>query len=394
MNDDRSDLSQARRLLERMPCPAMAIDREEVIRAGNDAMGELAGCPADQLAGRRLTEMVLGEGMRPGDSDEDRPHRGDLHVMRRGDGALRLVIEHRDEPGSFDAADALSVVTLTDVTELKRSEEGWHELCTHISRLSDTAIEEALRLRHRLQMAGDAKAAYAPSVHEAYFDTIHMLALASEARDEQTGAHLRRIAAYTRAVAVALGIDDAEADAMSAAAILHDVGKLHVPETLLLKTGPLSTAEQQLIRRHTVAGERMLPDKPTFALARRIARSHHENWDGSGYPDGLRGEAIPIAARIVRVADVFDALVSARPYKHPWPAEQAVAYLLDHAGTLFQPTVVDAFVQCVHRDAADPIAYCCMLSSAPSNRATSPAGSPRPNRSLAAAEQGDRPVDR
>ncbi len=367
MNDDTPDLAQAAALLKMIPCPALAVDDDDAIHAVNEAMCELVGRDRDQLLGRRLKEFVLGGEIQHAEREEGQTRRDQLHVIRCGGGSIRLVMESRSRTGRPAGGGGLAMITLTDVTALKRSEEGWHELCTHISRLSDTVIEEALRLRHQLQMAEGSGLQDSLALRDAYFDAVYMLAMASEARDEQTGAHLRRIAAYTRAVAIAIGISDADADDISSAAILHDVGKLHLPDALLQKNGPLADDEWRRVREHTLAGERMLPDKPAFALARQIARSHHENWDGSGYPDGLGGEAIPRPARIVRVADVFDALVSARPYKDAWPTERAVNYLAEHAGTLFQPCVVDAFVQCVHRDDIDPIAYCCMLSATPAN---------------------------
>jgi len=365
MNRRRVETLEPSSLLAMIPCPALAIDNDDAIHAVNEAMCELVDTEMDQLVGRRLAEFVLGQDIQQSERHGPGSQTDQLHVMRCGGGTIRLVLESRSLNGVATDSGELAIVTLADVTALKRSEEGWHELCTHISRLSDTVIEEALRLRHQLQMAEGSDVQNTLALRDAYFDAVYMLAMASEARDQQTGAHLRRIAAYTRAVATALGISGADADDISSAAILHDVGKLHLPDALLQKNGPLSDDERRRVQEHTLAGERMIPDKPAFALARQIARSHHENWDGSGYPDGLQGEAIPRAARIVHVADVFDALVSARPYKDAWPTDRAVKYLTDHAGTLFQPCVVDAFVQCVRRDDTDPIAYCCMLSASP-----------------------------
>ncbi len=365
MNRRRVDTLEPSALLAMIPCPALAIDDDDAIHAVNEAMGQLIGMDNSQFVGRRLSEFVLGQEIQQSERQGRGSHTDQLHVMRCGGGTIRLVLENRGPNGFVADSGELAIVTLANVTALKRSEEGWHELCTHISRLSDTVIEEALRLRHRLQMAEGSDVRNTLALRDAYFDAVYMLAMASEARDQQTGAHLRRIAAYTRAVATALCISGADADDISSAAILHDVGKLHLPDALLQKNGPLSDNERRRVQEHTLAGERMFPDKPAFALARQIARSHHENWDGSGYPDGLRGEAIPQAARIVHVADVFDALVSARPYKDAWPTDRAVEYLTENAGTLFEPCVVDAFVQCVRCDDIDPIAYCCMLSASP-----------------------------
>ncbi len=126
--------------------------------------------------------------------------------------------------------------------------------------------------------------------------------------------------------------------------MLHDVGKLRVPDRVLLKPGTLDEAEWELIRQHPVWGEELLNGDQGFELARKIARWHHENWDGSGYPDGLRGEAIPLAARIVRVVDVFDALRSERSYKPAWTLERSLDELRLIRGTALDTALVDAFV--------------------------------------------------
>jgi putative two-component system response regulator len=123
------------------------------------------------------------------------------------------------------------------------------------------------------------------------------------------------------------------------------VGKIHVPDAILRKPGPLTAEEWAIMRQHTVVGERILSREPFFDIARSIARSHHENWDGTGYPDGLSGESIPLPARIVRVADVFDALTSVRPYKKGWTAEDAVASIEKQQAELFDPRVVQSFLR-------------------------------------------------
>jgi len=199
MNDDTPDLAQAAALLKMIPCPALAVDDDDAIHAVNEAMCELVGRDRDQLLGRRLKEFVLGGEIQHAEREEGQTRRDQLHVIRCGGGSIRLVMESRSRTGRPAGGGGLAMITLTDVTALKRSEEGWHELCTHISRLSDTVIEEALRLRHQLQMAEGSGLQDSLALRDAYFDAVYMLAMASEARDEQTGAHLRRIAAYTRA---------------------------------------------------------------------------------------------------------------------------------------------------------------------------------------------------
>jgi len=365
MGHKQPDQPDPSSLVQLIPCPAFAVGQDDRIHAANQWGHELFGDDRDQLVGRRLGRWVVEDPARASGSEDTQPRSEPLRVIRRGDGSMRLAIESRSRRRFSTDRDSLWLVTFTDVTALKRSEEGWHEMYTHISRLSDTVIQEALRLRQQLQACREPALCDTVALRDAYFDTIYMLAMASEARDEQTGAHLRRIAAYTRAVALELDMSESQADEISTAAILHDLGKLHVPDAVLRKNGKLSDEERRLVQEHTLAGERMLPDKPAFVLPRQITRSHHENWDGTGYPDGLNGKAIPHAARIVHVVDVFDALVSKRPYKAAWPTERTMAYLTDHSGTFFEPDVVDAFMRCVDRDADDPIAYFCMLSSAP-----------------------------
>jgi len=132
--------------------------------------------------------------------------------------------------------------------------------------------------------------------------------------------------------------------------MLHDVGKLHVPDRILLKPGPLSAREWQVMRLHPVWGAEILAQGDGFELARRIARWHHENVDGSGYPDGLRGESIPLEARIVRIADAFDAMTDARPYRAARPVESALEELDRCAGSQFDPELVALFIDLVRRD--------------------------------------------
>ena len=135
---------------------------------------------------------------------------------------------------------------------------------------------------------------------------------------------------------------------MAYSSILHDVGKIHVPDHVLRKPGKLNEDEWVVMREHTVAGERILSRKPFFNTARSIARSHHENWDGSGYPDGLNSTKIPLAARVVHIVDVYDALTSVRPYKQAWTASDAIKEIEDHQARSFDPDLVRAFLRLAH----------------------------------------------
>ena len=141
-----------------------------------------------------------------------------------------------------------------------------------------------------------------------------------------------------------LGMSVQEAQNVGLASIMHDIGKIHIPDVILQKQGPLTKEEWEIMKRHAVAGEKILGTRPIYFLARQIARSHHERWDGSGYPDGLREYQIPEAARIVTVADVYDALTHERPYKPAWPQEEALAEMQHLSGSLFDPRIVEVFL--------------------------------------------------
>jgi response regulator RpfG family c-di-GMP phosphodiesterase len=182
-------------------------------------------------------------------------------------------------------------------------------------------------------------------LEEAVREGILMLAMASEARDDMTGGHIRRIQHLTRRICRQLGLDADTTEEISFASILHDVGKIHIPDHILKKPGPLTDGEFALMQTHTVVGERILGDKPFYETTRRIARHHHEHWDGSGYPDGLKADAIPLAARIVTVADVYDALIHERPYKPAWKPEKALAVMEVFSGKIFDPGILGVFLE-------------------------------------------------
>ena len=163
-------------------------------------------------------------------------------------------------------------------------------------------------------------------------------------RDE-TLAHAVRVATLATALARRLGLEDTALDQVRAGAVLHDVGKLVVPDHILLKPGPLDADEWVVMRQHPVWGARLLEAAGLTGHALAIVACHHERWDGSGYPHGLRRDEIPLAARLFAVVDVYDALTHDRPYRPAWSAEEALAYLRDQAGILFDPRVVAAFVE-------------------------------------------------
>lgn len=179
----------------------------------------------------------------------------------------------------------------------------------------------------------------------ARLQVLYRLARAAEYRDDDTGQHTRRVGRSSAAIARAMGLGSTEIQWIEMAAPLHDVGKIGIPDSILLSAGKLSPAEFEIMKTHCEIGADLLAsdDVPLLELAAEIALSHHECWDGSGYPNGLAGSDIPLAGRIVAVADTFDALTHARPYKHAWPVEGALDELERLRGVAFDPDVIDAF---------------------------------------------------
>jgi putative two-component system response regulator len=177
-------------------------------------------------------------------------------------------------------------------------------------------------------------------------ESLLVLARAAESRDPQTGHHLARMSAYSRLIAQGLGLDEDTVEHIFLAAPVHDVGKIGIPDRILLNQGRLDPEEWVEMKRHAQYGYDILSKSktPILQLGALIALNHHEAWDGSGYPNGLAGEAIPLAARIVTVADIFDALTSKRPYKPEWPLEEAIRELKTLAGKRLDARCVDAFL--------------------------------------------------
>jgi PAS domain S-box-containing protein len=177
-------------------------------------------------------------------------------------------------------------------------------------------------------------------------ETLERLALASEYRDDDTYEHTKRVGQTAAQIACQLGLDPDEVRILREAAPLHDLGKLGISDTILLKPGPLSGVEYEIVQTHAELGAKLLinSSSPVLVMAEAIARSHHERWDGTGYPGGLTGEDIPLAARIVAVADVFDAMTSDRPYRCALPVGEALAEIEHGAGSQFDPVVVEAFL--------------------------------------------------
>ena len=182
---------------------------------------------------------------------------------------------------------------------------------------------------------------------ETRLQIVQRLGRASEYRDNETGRHIQRVSWTAVIIARSLGWTAQELENLLHAAPMHDIGKIGIPDTILLKPGKLNSAEWETMKTHTLIGAHILggDDSELLRFAEEIALSHHEKWDGKGYPKGLAGEEIPVSGRIIAIIDVFDALTSARPYKERWPVEAAVRYIAEHRGTHFAPDLVDIFME-------------------------------------------------
>lgn len=178
-------------------------------------------------------------------------------------------------------------------------------------------------------------------------ETLLRLGRAGEYRDEDTGNHVLRMAKYSSIIAQELGLAESECEDIEYAAPMHDIGKIGIPDHILLKPGKLDADEWQIMKQHTVIGHNILNNSQSryIQLGAVIALNHHEKFDGSGYPSGLKGREIPLVARIVAVADVFDALVTERPYKSAWSTEDALSLIKQQSGKHFDPQCVDAFFE-------------------------------------------------
>jgi putative two-component system response regulator len=221
--------------------------------------------------------------------------------------------------------------------------------------LQTRALAASLR-RHRDELE-QRVAQRTEELERARLETLERLALAAEFRDDDTGEHTRRVARTATALARRLRMPDGDIERIGLAAPLHDVGKIAVADNILLKPGKLTRAEYQEVQRHVVVGGELLggSSSPVLQQAAEIALHHHERWDGRGYPAGLRGHETPLPARLVAVADVYDALTHRRPYKEAWPVDQAVEEIRVQAGGHFDPEVVEAFESLDHEALLAPV---------------------------------------
>lgn len=209
-----------------------------------------------------------------------------------------------------------------------------------------------LELRQQNEFLEERVREQTREVEEAGIEILERLARAAEYRDDYTRRHTERVGIRAALLARALGLPEDAVRLIRRAAPLHDVGKIGVPDRILLKPGPLTPEEVELMRTHTIIGAQILSGSrfPLLQLAEEIALSHHEHWNGTGYPHGLEGGEIPLSARIVAVVDFFDALAHDRPYRRRWPTEDVTAEILHQSGQHFDPHVAEVFLSLLRRE--------------------------------------------
>ena len=254
---------------------------------------------------------------------------GSETVLRAGLDPLGLeagppVVPVLDLVGPKDAFDAVAARRLRVLVQL-------HTLRSRNRELEGVIAAQAVSRRRELQSA--------------QLDGLRRLALAAEYRDDNTREHTQRVGHLAALLAQAIGLGERMVWLVREAAPLHDLGKIAIPDSILLKPGRLSDEEYEVVKTHALLGARVLTgaDSELLEVAERVVRHHHERWDGGGYPDALEGEDIPVVARIAAVADVFDVLVHERPYKDSWSVEAAADEIRKGSGTQFDPSVVEAF---------------------------------------------------
>jgi PAS domain S-box-containing protein len=293
----------------------------------NPAWERTLGHSAETLCSRPFIEFVHPDDRDPTLAENAAVANGSRDVVgfrnryRTADGSYRWL----EWSGHASLSDSLINAVARDVTVQHEAEEQ----IAHHAELLETKVAERTR-----------------ELEDARAKTLRRLALAAEYRDDDTFEHTERVGSTAAAIAAQLSLDDEEVKILRLAAPLHDVGKIGIPDSILLKPGKLTAEEFGVMKAHTTLGARLLTGSgsPVLQMATLIAETHHEHWDGNGYPRGCAGEAIPLVGRIVAVADVFDALTHDRPYKSAWPTDRAIAEIKHGAGSHFDPQVVTAFL--------------------------------------------------
>lgn len=259
-----------------------------------------------------------------------------LDIMMPGLSGYEVCQALKENP----ATQNIPVIFVTALSEAENEQKGLElGAVDYISKPFNPHIVKA-RVRTHLSLVR------AEEVAQTRLQIIQCLGAAAEYKDNETGLHVIRMSHVAKVLAKACGYSEHDANELFHAAPMHDVGKIGIPDAILQKLGKLTDDEFAVMRQHPIIGARILGEHPTglLKLAATVALNHHEKWDGSGYPHGLAGEAIPHAARIVALADVFDALINSRPYKAAWPQEKAIEFIQSQSGKHFDPALVEAFM--------------------------------------------------
>ncbi len=219
------------------------------------------------------------------------------------------------------------------------------ELLARVRNLLEVRVSEK-RLRSQNQELESRVRARTQELHDSQLEVVRRLGRAAEYRDNETGMHILRMSKVSELLARAMNLDDARCDLILNASPMHDIGKIGIPDSILLKPGRFEPDEWEFMKTHSQIGADILSgdDSELMKMAREIALSHHEKWDGSGYPAGLAGQDIPLVGRIVAVADVFDALTSERPYKKAWKVDDAIVFMQEQSGKHFDPVILELFM--------------------------------------------------
>ncbi len=294
--------------------------------------------PASKTGARMPAERARRGGGRKGGRGQHTPRQRAVWIVlwgALGAGALA---------GALLAGASATVAGLAVVLAASATALGWRIGESRRERLTQEIEGQSRELKRALSELEIAQA-----------ETVRRLSMAVEFRDEDTGAHIERIGRFSKLLAEHIGMDPEFSERLSHAAPLHDVGKVAIPDAILLKPGPLTPEERAIVETHAEEGHRLVRGSSSSILdmAATIALSHQEKWDGSGYPRGLKGEAIPIEGRIVAVVDVFDALTSDRVYRKAFPVEDAVQMMREQRGRHFDPVLLDAFMEVLGRSGPD-----------------------------------------
>ena len=348
-------------LIERQTATVLVVDDEEALRRGLAriltgagyacATADSTAAGRDVLAQRHI-DLILCDVNMPGENGfgllrtvaEEHPHIGVLMVTAMADvraagpaaqyGALGYILK------PFESSEILINVA-TALTRRARDQAVAQEQQRLVSQVEERtrALGDAVR---KLDLSEQ-------TVQALHIETVMRLATVAEWRDPHTGKHLRSMSDLSATLALAVGLSCQQVDMVRVASLLHDIGKVAVPDAILLKPGPLTLEERTLMQEHAETGAAMLRGSSMDVLQTGglIALTHHERWDGSGYPRGLKGTEIPLEARIVSIADVYDALASDRPYKRAWEKDRIVATMLAGRGSQFDPELLDVFLDSV-----------------------------------------------